>query len=187
MLRDDSWKPVANAAMDRYAEGDDEAFGELYTLLAPRLHAFLIRRTRDRGRSEELVHETFLRMHMNRRHFARGAQVTPWAFAIARRLMIDDHRKMHELPAPETDRTEGIDTVVALRRLGARIVEELQRVPDQHREAFALVQFDGLSMAEAAEVLGTTVAAVKLRAYRTYEALRERLGDEVREALGDRP
>jgi RNA polymerase sigma-70 factor (ECF subfamily) len=47
------------------------------------------------------------------------------------------------------------------------------------------VQIEGLSMAEAAQVLGCTVPAVKLRAYRTYEALRERLGDEVREELGD--
>ncbi len=174
--------------MDRYAEGDDGAFETLYTHLAPRLHAFLIRRTRDRSRSEELVHETFLRMHMNRRHFARGAQVTPWAFAIARRLMIDDHRKLHELPEPDRDSDGGgLEAVVALKRLGKRLLEELERCPEAHREAFALVQFDGLSMAEAAEVLGTTVASVKLRAYRTYEALRERLGDEVREALGELP
>jgi RNA polymerase sigma-70 factor (ECF subfamily) len=186
-MRDDSWKPAANAAMDRYAEGNDEAFGELYTLLAPRLQAFLQRRTRNRERSEELVHETFLRMHVNRRHFARGAQVTPWAFAIARRLLIDDYRKVRELPEPEEGRSEGIDTLVALRRIGARLAEELGKIPEQHREAFSLVQLDGLSMAEAAEVLGTTVPAVKLRAYRTYEALRERLGDEVREALGDLP
>jgi DNA-directed RNA polymerase specialized sigma24 family protein len=45
------------------------------------------------------------------------------------------------------------------------------------------VQRDGLSMAEAAEVLGTTVAAVKLRAYRTYKALRESLGERVHEEL----
>jgi DNA-directed RNA polymerase specialized sigma24 family protein len=40
-----------------------------------------------------------------------------------------------------------------------------------------------LTMAEAADALGTTVAAVKLRAHRTYLALRAALGDEVREEL----
>ncbi len=68
---------------------------------------------------------------------------------------------------------------MAVRRLGRRIMEELERVPEQHREAFTLVQIEGLSMAEAAEVLGTTVAAVKLRAHRAYEALRSALGDVV--------
>jgi DNA-directed RNA polymerase specialized sigma24 family protein len=38
-----------------------------------------------------------------------------------------------------------------------------------------------LTLAEAADTLGTTVAAVKLRAHRTYVALRAALGDEVRE------
>ena len=42
-------------------------------------------------------------------------------------------------------------------------------------------------MAEAAEVLGTTVTAVKLRAHRAYEALRATLGDEVREELEGTP
>jgi RNA polymerase sigma-70 factor, ECF subfamily len=186
-MRDDSWKPAADAAMDRYADGDDAAFAEVYTLLAPRLLAFLLRRTRDRGLAEELVHDTFLRMHTSRGHFARGGQVMPWAFAIARRLLIDDHRKSRELPEEPPASAPWTDALVAMRRVGAHLLEELQRVPEAHREAFTLVQLDGLSMAEAAQVLGITVPAVKLRAYRTYEALRERLGDEVREALGDLP
>jgi DNA-directed RNA polymerase specialized sigma24 family protein len=56
-------------------------------------------------------------------------------------------------------------------------------VPEAQRIAFELVQCDGLTMAQAAEVLGTTVAGVKLRAHRTYVALRAALGDEVREEL----
>jgi DNA-directed RNA polymerase specialized sigma24 family protein len=42
--------------------------------------------------------------------------------------------------------------------------------------AFDLVKREGLSMAEAAQVLGTTVSAVKLRTHRAYEALRNALG-----------
>jgi DNA-directed RNA polymerase specialized sigma24 family protein len=43
--------------------------------------------------------------------------------------------------------------------------------------AFELLKEEGLSLAEAAQVLGTTVSAVKLRAHRAYEALRLVLGD----------
>ena len=84
---------------------------------------------------------------------------------------------------------EGISSTVTAssRQLGDHLLEELQGLPEAHREAFTLVQLDGLSLAEAAQVLGTTVPAVKLRAFRAYEALRERLGDEVRDALGDLP
>ena len=49
------------------------------------------------------------------------------------------------------------------------------------REAFILVRFEGLSMSEAAEVLGTTEAAVKVRAFRANEAVREALTRSARE------
>jgi len=64
-----------------------------------------------------------------------------------------------------------------------RMDRELARMPEAHRVAFELVQRDGLSMAETAQVLGTTENAVKLRAFRTYEALRAALGAEARELL----
>ena len=192
---DDAWKGAASKAMDRYASGDDASFSELYDLLSPRLLSFLLRRTRDPALAEDLLQQTFLQMHCARRHFAARADVTPWAFAIARRLLIDIFRKSgreflgddddsrDERPAPDAPP----DRVLAERRLVRRVDEVLTRIPEAHRVAFDLVQREGLSMAEAAEVLGTTVATVKLRAFRSYEALRASLGEEVREELGIKP
>ena len=187
------WKEAADDAMDRYARGDDRACSELYDLLAPRLYSFLVRRTRDAASAEDLLQQTFLQMHCARRHFAQGAQVMPWSFAIARRLLIDRFRKEgrevlsddaegghHESVAVD----DSPEKIVGCRRLTRRVAQELARIPAAHREAFELVRYDGLSMAEAAEVLGTTVAAVKLRAHRAYETLRETLGDDAREELG---
>jgi RNA polymerase sigma-70 factor (ECF subfamily) len=182
-MRDDSWKLRADAAMERYADGDDVAFGELYDLLRPRLLAFASRRIRDASEAEELVHETFLRMHVNRQHFAHGTKVMPWAFAIARNLLIDRYRKMRDPLEPPADEPERPDAIVSRQRLGRRVAEELARLPEAHREAFALVNYDGLSITEAAQVLGTTAMAVKMRTHRTYEALRKKLGDLAREEL----
>jgi DNA-directed RNA polymerase specialized sigma24 family protein len=42
-------------------------------------------------------------------------------------------------------------------------------------------------VSEAAQVLGTTVAAVKLRAHRAYEALRVALGDVMAALEGSKP
>jgi RNA polymerase sigma-70 factor (ECF subfamily) len=187
------WKHAASLAMDRYARGEDKACSELYDLLAPRLYSFLMRRTRCEASAEELLQQTFLQMHCARRHFTRGANVMPWAFAIARRLLIDLYRKdsrevLEEEPqresAEEFRHDAGPDKIVGHGRLLRRVELELRRMPPAHREAFELVQYDGLSMAEAAEVLGTTVPAVKLRAHRAYETLRQLLGDEAREVLG---
>jgi RNA polymerase sigma-70 factor, ECF subfamily len=207
--RGDEWKPSANAAMDRYADGDDGALRELLEMLGPRLHAFLLRRTRDPAKAEDLVQQTFFQMHCARRHFQRGAEVTPWAFAIARRLFIDGLRKGErecrpieedgetmsagvEVGSPGTPslgralpvERDSPDAVVGRQRLLRRLDVELERLPEAHRVAFDLIQRDGLSVAEAAQVLGITETAVKLRTHRAYEELRKRLGDVVREELG---
>jgi RNA polymerase sigma-70 factor, ECF subfamily len=190
----ESWKVVASGAMDRYARGDDSAFSELYDALAPRLSSFLLRRTRDATRTEDLLQQTFLQMHCARRHFAPGASATSWAFAIARNLLVDTYRKSaHEIVADEDEQRHqerecvapgaSPEAIAHQRQLVRRMQEQLARVPEAHRAAFELVQRDGLSMAEAAEVLGTTVAAVKLRAFRAYEALRATIGEELREEL----
>src|SRR3974377_1051067 len=127
-MRDDGWKPRANAAMERYADGDDAAFAEVYSRPPPGLPASFGGRPGTAARAEELVHDTFLRMHASRRHFARGAEVMPWAFAIARRLLIDDHRKSRPPPDPDDEGGPWVDAVVAVRRLGRRIMEELERL-----------------------------------------------------------
>lgn len=176
-----------DAAMDRYARGEDAAFGEVYDLLAPRLFGFLLRYTRDRAKVEDVVQQTMLQMHRNRGRFEPGAEVIPWAFAIARRLLIDSHRRGgREVLAPTDDDTATqllvaldapADQIAIAKEVAARLSDELAKLPENQRVAFELIKQDGLSVAEAAQTLGTTVAAVKLRAHRAYEALREALAE----------
>lgn len=178
---------AADTAMERYARGDDAAFAELYDALAPRLYAFLLRQTRDPGKAEDVVQQTMLQIHRARGRFMPGAEVLPWAFAIARRLFIDQHRRHgREVLAPTDDDATlqllvALDTpaddVASARELAARLDAELQKLPENQRVAFELIRLEGLAVAEAAEILGTTAAAVKLRAHRAYDALRESLAD----------
>ena len=69
------------------------------------------------------------------------------------------------------------DEVVQAGELALRIQVILAKLPTSQRAAFELIKQEGLTVAEAAQVLGTTVAAVKLRAHRAYEALRAALGE----------
>jgi RNA polymerase sigma-70 factor (ECF subfamily) len=52
----------------------------------------------------------------------------------------------------------------------------LARLAPAQREAFVLLRYEGMSVDDAAAVLGSTPTAVKLRAFRAYEALRAALG-----------
>ena len=64
-----------------------------------------------------------------------------------------------------------------------RLAATLARLPDSQRAAFDLLKREGLTLAEAAAILGVTVTAVKLRAHRAYVSLRGTLRDH----LGDLP
>jgi RNA polymerase sigma-70 factor (ECF subfamily) len=171
--------------MDRYAAGEDAAFGDVYDAVAPRVYAFVRRRVPDQARAEDIVQQTLLHMHRARGTFIRGSAVLPWALAIARRLLVDDARRNRRdvlFGAGDTDDTlasqeTSADGVVEAAELARRLQAELVRLPASQRSAFELLRFDGLSQTEAAEVLGATVSAVKLRAHRAYVALRATLGE----------
>ena len=70
-------------AMERYARGDEAAFGELYDAIAPRLYAFLLRQTRSEAAAKDVLQQTMLKIHLARGSFEEAA-VLPWAYAIAR-------------------------------------------------------------------------------------------------------
>lgn len=177
--------------MERYACGDDAAFAALHEGLSPRLRGFLLRLSGDSMQAADLTQETFLRIFRARGAFAVGAAVVPWAFAIARNIYLDSLRNNERTGiAPgailfdeedETGRaavasTAGTGEQVAIAREAASVVKSaLAAMPVAHREAFVLLRFEGLSIAEAAEVLGATETAVKLRAFRAYEAVRAAL------------
>ncbi len=174
-----------NRAMDRYACGDASAFAVLHRGLYPRLRAYLVRMRGSPSVADDLAQETFLRMHRARATFSAGAAVVPWMYTIARNVLIDHARasrtrRTEELP--EGDAFEPIDTgadteSAAVASQAARTVERvLARLPVSQREAFVLLRYESLSVQDAANVLGTTPAAVKLRAFRAYEALRAELG-----------
>jgi len=170
--------------MGKYAQGDSSAFLDLYDALAPQLFRLLVRLSRNPTLAEDLVQQTFLQMHDARGRFLPGSPVKPWAFAIARRLFIDVTRRQAREVTRGTDNQlpEPIELVHAgdwheARQAADRAERQLLRLPEQQREAYLLVKTEGLSLAEAASVLGTTVAAVKLRVHRAVVALRSALTD----------
>src|SRR5262245_16402823 len=180
---------AGDAAMERYAAGDDASFEALYDALAGRLYAYLRRHVPDPHACDDLLQETFLRMHKARGTFVTGAAVLPWAFAIARRLVVDrvrhDRRSPRGVddldPVPVTPAGPGEhpEQLFQARETARRLAGALARLPDSQRTAFELLKQDGLTLAEAAEFLGVTVTAVKLRAHRAYESLRAVLGEEM--------
>src|SRR6476619_7964104 len=83
----------AKDPMQRYCDGDASAFRELYALVAPRLLGYLLKMARERALADDLMQQTFLKVHRARAAYVRGADPLPWIYSLAHRTFIDDVRK----------------------------------------------------------------------------------------------
>src|SRR5262252_5185405 len=81
--------------MTRYCDGDAGAFRELHALVAPKLFGYLLHMARDRAVAEDVLQQTFLKVHRARAAYVRGADPVPWIYAIAHRTFIDETRRQH--------------------------------------------------------------------------------------------
>jgi RNA polymerase sigma-70 factor (ECF subfamily) len=176
---------AVDLAMHRYADGDDAAFAEVFTSLAPRLRLFLRRLGSSMDLAEDLMQETFLRMHHARGSFARGKQVAPWAYTIARNCFISHARsgkaKLARLSvdAEQLELSGGASNSVeaeSMAHQSAVIVSRaLAGMTAARREAFILLRYEGMSVAAAAQIVGVSEGALKIRAFHAYEILRRAL------------
>lgn len=182
-----------DAAMERYASGDDRAFAAVHAGLYQRVRLFLLRLCRAPALADDLLQETFLRMHRARGSFASGCRVIPWAYAIARNVHTDHARSAYarrttsldqgdddQAPRDEVPAGPGAsaEEIHIARQTASQVEVALARLPAAQREAFILIRYEHMSVADAARILGVTENAVKLRAFHAYEALRAALGVE---------
>jgi RNA polymerase sigma-70 factor, ECF subfamily len=170
--------------MASYASGDDRAFPPLFHALAPRVHAFFLRSFRDREVADDLMQTTFLKLHRARASYQRELPVRPWVFTIAVRVHLDELRRRCRIPihvgedqweeldlameSPSEDAQEACDAAEAVR-------VALARLPESQRAVLHLHRYEGLTFEQIADVLGTTPGAVRVRASRAYERLRQEL------------
>jgi RNA polymerase sigma-70 factor (ECF subfamily) len=172
--------------MGRYCDGEAEAFRELYRRVAPRLLSLLRGLVGERAAAEDLLQQTFLKLHEARGVYVRGAEPLPWLYTIARRVALDELRRRRRSKVtlaadgavPELRAEAAAAGPASTSGAPAAAVAALEKLPRNQREALVLTKIEGLSHAEAAAVAGTSVGAIKLRAHRAYEALRRILKDE---------
>jgi len=184
----DSSAQSGDAAMSRYASGDDGAFAAVYAAVAPRLTRFLGRRVADRALVQDLVQETLLRVHRARATFLPGSAVLPWVLGIATRQLVEAHRSRRrealiDLEASSNgyrypslvEEPASAEEVLAAKQVAGCLNDALARLSAPQRAAFEMVKGRGLSLVEAAHALGTSVTGIKLRTHRAYRTLRTEL------------
>ncbi len=164
--------------MARFIDGDGSAFDVLFGRHGGLVRAFLQRMTGSAAVADDLTQVTFVSVVRGRGRFQRGAKVKPWLFAIATNAARDWRRRSKfesvtdEGDLPEQEAERGPERDPGLERA---VKNALAQLPEAQREAIVLNRFEGLSFAEIAVHAGVTESAVKVRAHRGYERLRELL------------
>lgn len=180
--------------MIRLQEGDSTAFDELVQEWQGPLHGFFRRNIRDEHLSEDLVQETLLRMYRNSWDYLPKGMFRGFLFRIARNLLIDHSRRavndvligrvgsmsvgedgefdlLTQVVKPATP----VDQIVVQREIAHAVHEFLQDQPEEQRQTFLLHHYSGLTLAEVADAMQTSLPTAKSRLRLIREKLRHML------------
>ncbi|MGF1430199.1 sigma-70 family RNA polymerase sigma factor [Kitasatospora sp. LaBMicrA B282] len=155
---------------------DEELIRALYREHAGPLFGFVLHLVGgDRQRAEDVVQETLVRAWRHADQLDAAGPLRPWLVTVARRIVIDDHRRAAARP-PETDPAPlellpAADELDRALRMMA-ITDALGAVTEAHREVIVETYLKGRTVAEAAAVLGIPEGTVKSRVFYALRSLK---------------
>ncbi|MGA7546809.1 MAG: sigma-70 family RNA polymerase sigma factor [Methyloceanibacter sp.] len=162
--------------MARIANGDEAAFRLLSRRHAARALGFAQRIVQNHASAEEVVQEALLRVWINAPRWRSDAPFQAWFFRIVLNLCLNQKRRpafvslesAGEPPDPGPDAVRQIEA----RELDQAIAAAIDALPDRQRTAILLTYHEGLSNAETAALLDTSVSAVETLLARAKRTLR---------------
>ena len=158
----------------RVAAGDRRAFETLYDRYAATVFGVTMKMLGDRELAEDAVQEIFWRVWKRAASFDRSRAFAPWLFGIAHNYTIDELRRRrvrpqqvfeddeHPILGDIPDETDVGEAAVLTdqRRI---VLEALDQLPEEQRQALLLAYFGGLTQQEIAQKLGNPLGTVKTR------------------------
>jgi RNA polymerase sigma-70 factor, ECF subfamily len=166
--------------MARYQEGDFGAATALIDHISPQLYRFFLGQFASRPDADDLLQETWLRIHRVRHTYRPGEPVLPWFYAIARHVRVDHYRKTVRTTGREQrleEITEFAATNPAETGGGYDLEMLLAPLPASQREVIEMLKVAGMTLEEVARATSSSVGSVKQKVHRAYEKLRERMSE----------
>jgi RNA polymerase sigma-70 factor, ECF subfamily len=163
---------------------DDEAF-ERYVLPEVEVMLRVARSlTGNTADTEDLVQETMIRAYRAIGRFD-GRYPRAWLLTILRNCNINRQRRRRPELVSDTDAADRLlesqtphtsaEDVVVGEMFDATVQSAVDHLPDRFRRVVELVDIDGLSYQEAADVLGVPIGTVMSRLHRARQRIRSRL------------
>ena len=164
-----------------HVAGDPTAFTTLVRRHRDRLWAVALRTTGDPEEAADALQDALLKAHRSADSYRGDAQVTTWLHRIVVNACLDRMRRTRArptVPLPEHDSAHPVEPSDPLgrRELAWEIDRALRTLPDDQRAALILVDVEGYSVDETAQLLGIPTGTVKSRCARGRAKLVPLLG-----------
>jgi RNA polymerase sigma-70 factor, ECF subfamily len=165
------------------AGGDRRAFDQIVSRHGPFALRIALRLIADPLAAEDIVQEAMLRAWSQAGHFdPRRARFTTWLYRIVLNLSIDQRRRILPESMPDNfdpvDLSAGADDILERAERHESLARALRELPGRQRAALTLVYDEGMTGAEAAQILGVTVKALERLLARGRAFLRQHIGPE---------
>lgn len=171
-------------------EGDAEAFGLLVRRHQRRVYRLAVHLLKSAAEAEDVTQDTFVRAYGALDRFDGRSEPFTWIYRICVNLSLNAlrSRKTRRASSPDDPRIEGLlvdnrpaggspQRSTADKQLGRALVEGIDDLSDTLRTTLVLVCIDGLSHAEAGEVLGCPEGTVAWRVHEARKKLRGMLSE----------
>jgi RNA polymerase sigma-70 factor (ECF subfamily) len=164
--------------MALYQQGDLGAATALINSVSPQLYRFFAAQAVSRVEADDLLQETWLRIHKVRHTYRAGEPAVAWFYAIARHVRVDHYRRTMRTTIREREIEEIAATAELAPAAGRNDELEALLAPlsSGEREVLEMLKVEGLSLEEVARATSSTVGSVKQKAHRAYKKLRETFG-----------
>lgn len=158
--------------------GDAQAYRALSDRHLGKIVGYANRLLADSAEAEDVAQETFLRLWKQAAKWQPKAKLHTWLFRVAHNLCIDRLRARRPAEPDALERQSSGDRpsgLLARKQLASEVEQALAELPERQRAAIALTHYQGLSQADAADVLQCGVEAVESLLSRGRRTLRQRL------------
>ena len=162
--------------------GDSDAYERLLRAILPTVRAFVRSRMHNPDAAEDVVQNVLLSVHRSRHTYNASRPFGPWLRAVSRNAVIDSIRSRGRRLGREDplEKHEAFLEAEPQKDYDAPIspgmIEALEKLPPNQRQAVEMLHLRELSVAEAAASVGVTPTAIKVRAHRGRVALKKHLG-----------
>ena len=169
--------------LQQAASGDESAFQILYERYRDGIFRFAYRLIGSVEAAEDVTHDCFLSLIKEPgRYDPERASLRTYMYAAARNLALKQFNYFSRATAfdelseqPESSSSDGPMRQVLDSELSSQVEKAIAGLAPLQREALVLFEYEELSLAEIAAVVGTDVGTVKSRLFRARETMRQRL------------